>query len=326
MNDQSSNFAVSVIIVSWNARKYLLQCLASLTGQACRYPMEIFVVDNASSDGSADAVADSYPDVRLIRNTENVGFAKANNIGVAASTGRYLCFVNSDVKVLPDCISRLVEYCEEHTEVGMVGPRILGGDGKLQRSCHGFPGLWNMFCRALALDSMFPRIKMFTGYSLSYWPQDSLRPVDILSGCFWLVRREALKQVGLLDDTFFMYAEDMDWCKRFWAHRWPVVFVPSAEAIHYGGASSSNSPVRFYIERQRADLQYWRKHHSRWAVGCFFVISCMHVSLRAAGYSIALIFKRSARQLYQYKLKRNVSCLRWLISSSFRMQKIPLSN
>jgi GT2 family glycosyltransferase len=326
MSDESSKFALSVVIVSWNARKYLLQCLASLTGQACRYPMEVIVVDNASSDGSADAVAESYPGVRLIRNTENAGFAKANNIGVAASTGRYLCFVNSDVKVLPDCISRLVEYCEEHTEVGMVGPRILGGDGKLQRSCHGFPGLWNMFCRALALDSMFPRIKMFTGYSLSHWPQDSLRPVDILSGCFWLVRRDALNQIGLLDETFFMYAEDMDWCKRFWAHRWPVVFVPSAEAIHYGGASSSNSPVRFYIERQRADLQYWRKHHSGLAVGCFFVISCLHVSLRAAGYAVALVFKRSARQSYQYKLKRNVSCLRWLISSSFRMQKIPLSN
>jgi GT2 family glycosyltransferase len=326
MSYESSKFAVSVIIVSWNARKYLLQCLASLTGQACRYPMEIIVVDNASSDGSADAVANSYPDVRLIRNTENAGFAKANNVGIAASTGCYLCLVNSDVKVLPDCISRLVEHCEEHTEVGMVGPRILGGDGKLQRSCHGFPGVWNMFCRALALDTMFPQMKIFTGYSLSHWPQDSLRPVDILSGCFWLVRREALNQVGLLDETFFMYAEDMDWCKRFWAERWPVVFVPSAEAIHYGGASSSNSPVRFYIERQRADLQYWRKHHSRLAVGYFFVISCLHVSLRAAGYFIAAVFKRSARQLYQYKLKRNVSCLRWLISSSFRMQKIPLSN
>jgi GT2 family glycosyltransferase len=326
MSYQSSKLAVSVIIVSWNARKYLLQCLASLTDQACRYPMEIIVVDNASSDGSADAVAGSYPDVRLIRNPENVGFAKANNIGVAVSTGRYVCFVNSDVKVLPDCISRLVEYCEEHAEVGMVGPRILGGNGNLQRSCHGFPGVWNMFCRALALDSTFPRIKMFTGYCLSYWAQDSLRPVDILSGCFWLVRREALNQVGLLDEAFFMYAEDMDWCKRFWAHGWPVVFVPSAEAVHYGGASSSNSPVRFYIERQRADLQYWRKHHSRLAVACFFAISCLHVSLRAAGYSIAVIFKRSARQLYQYKVKRNVSCLRWLISSSFRMQKIPLSN
>jgi GT2 family glycosyltransferase len=325
MNTASSQFVVSVIIVSWNARKYLMQCLASLSDQACRYPMEIIVVDNDSSDGSADAVINHYPNTRLIRNTENVGFAQANNIGVSASTGRYLCFVNSDVKVLPDCISRLVDYCEEHHDVGMVGPRILGGDGKLQRSCRGFPNVWNMFCRALALDSVFRRSKLFTGYSLSHWSQDCLRQVDILVGCFWLVRRLALNEVGLLDDSFFMYAEDMDWCKRFWAHHWPIVFVPSAEAIHYGGASSSNSPVRFYIEKQRADLQYWRKHHSRLAVVSYFLISCLHVSLRAAGYALAVVFKRSARRLYQYKLKRSISCLRWLISSSFQMRKTRLS-
>jgi GT2 family glycosyltransferase len=326
MSPASSRFMVSVIIVSWNARKYLMQCLASLSDQAGRYPMEIIVVDNASSDGSPDAVADSYPNVRLIRNSENLGFAKANNIGVSASTGTYLCLVNSDVRVLPDCINRLVEYCEEHPDAGMVGPRIIGRDGKLQRSCRGFPNLWNMFCRALALDRVFPRNKIFTGYSLSYWAQDCLRPVDILTGCFWLLRREALSQVGLLDENFFMYAEDMDWCKRFWAHNWPVVFIPAAEAIHYGGASSANSPIRFYIERQRADLQYWRKHHSRLAVAGYFLISCLHVFLRAVGYSIALVFKRSARQVYQYKLKRSISCLRWLISSSFRMQKISLGN
>ena len=326
MNHESAKPVVSVIIVSWNARKYLMQCVASLLDQACPYPIEIIVVDNASSDGSADAVTNCYPNVRLIRNTENVGFAKANNIGVSVSSGRYLCFVNSDVKVLPDCINRLVDYCEEHADVGMAGPRIIGRDGKLQRSCRGFPNVWNMFCRALALDSLFPRSKMFTGYSLSYWPHDCLRRVDVLSGCFWLVRREALSQVGLLDETFFMYAEDMDWCRRFWAQHWPVVFVPAAEAIHYGGASSSNSPVRFYIEKQRADLQYWRKHHSRLAVASYFVISCLHVSLRAAGYAIAMVFRKSARRLYQYKLKRSVTCLRWLISSSFQMQKIPVNN
>ena len=139
MNSESDQLAVSVIIVSWNAREYLMQCLASLSTEACRYPLEIIVVDNASSDCSADAVASSYPSVRLIRNAENLGFARANNLGVSVSTGRYLCFVNSDVKVLPHCLDRLVQFCEEHPEVGMVGPRIIGGDGKLQRSCRGFP-------------------------------------------------------------------------------------------------------------------------------------------------------------------------------------------
>ena len=278
--------------------------------------MEIIVVDNASSDGSPELVENSFPHVQLVRNSANLGFARGNNVGIRNSSGRYLCLINSDVKVLPDCINRLVDYCEQHPEVGMAGPRIIGGDGKLQRSCRGFPTLWNMLCRALALDTIFPRNKLFTGYSLSYWPQDSTRPVDILSGCFWLIRRETLSRVGLLDEAFFMYGEDMDWSKRFWLGGSSLVFVSQAEAIHYGGASSSNSPVRFYIEMQRADLQYWKKHHSRIATAGYFLVSCLHLLLRMLGYSLALLFRKSARQNYRYKVKRSFACLKWLFSES----------
>ena len=313
MTQANKNPMVSVIIVSWNTRDILLQCLASLNAEACRYPMEVIVVDNASSDGSADAVATSYPQVRLIRNTENSGFAKANNQGICVSTGRYLCLVNSDVKVLPHCITRLVDFCETHQGVGMAGPRIIGGDGKLQRSCRGFPTVWNMFCRALALDTIFPKLKLFTGYALLHSPQETPGPVDILTGCFWLVRREALEQVGGLDESFFMYGEDMDWCKRFWLQGWHLMFIPEAEAIHYGGASSSNAPVRFYIERQRADLQYWKKHHSAIGVACFFAISCLHQLLRATGYSVAGLLRPKGRETSRSKVNRSVACLKWLL-------------
>jgi GT2 family glycosyltransferase len=312
VNQNKTQFTVSVIIVSWNAQDYLMQCLSSLTSEVCRYPMEIIVVDNASSDGSPDCVASKYPDVRLIRNTENFGFAKANNIGVSVSTGKYLCFVNSDVKVLPDCITRLVEYCEEHPAVGMVGPKIIGGDGHLQRSCRGFPNVWNMFCRALALDSIFKNCKLFTGYSLYYWPQDSLREVDILTGCFWLIPRPALEQVGLLDEAFFIYGEDMDWCKRFWDKGWQVVFVPSAEAIHYGGGSSSNAPIRFYIEKQKADLQYWKKHHADLAVICYLLVSSLHMFLRIVGYSFGVLLNPTEPSR-RYKVKRSLACLKWIL-------------
>lgn len=318
MRNLTSEPMVSVIIVSWNAREYLLQCLASLTPAVCRYPMEIIVVDNASSDGSAEAVASVFPQVHLLRNRANLGFARANNLGIAASTGRYVCLVNSDVKVLPECINRLVDYCEGHRTVGMVGPRIIGRDGKLQRSCRGFPGVWNMFCRALALDYFFPRSRWFGGFLLFHWPQDCLREVDMLTGCFWLVRRQALVQVGLLDERFFMYGEDMDWCKRFWLKGWQLVFVPSAEAIHYGGASSSNAPVRFYIERHRADLQYWDKHHSRLAVFCFYLICCLHLVLRTLGHSLAFVIKPRERATYASKVKRSVACLKWMLSDGIR--------
>jgi GT2 family glycosyltransferase len=326
MNCQSPNPTISVVIVSWNARDYLMQCLASLSAEECRYPLEIIVVDNASSDGSADAVATRYPDVRLIRKTENLGFAKANNIGVSASSGKYFCFVNSDVKVLPDCVNRLVSFCEENPTVGMVGPRVIGADGKLQRSCMGFPSVWNMLCRALALDTLFPRIKAFTGYKLYHWPQESLKSVDILMGCFWLVRREALTQVGLLDEEFFMYAEDWDWCKRFWAKGWQIFFVPAAEAIHYGGASSSNAPVRFYLEMKRANLQYWKKHHSWFAVVSYFAIMCVQELLRSAAYSIAGLIKGSTREVFHFKMRRSLICLKWLISSGLSSGRLPSGN
>lgn len=313
MKNHVAEPTVSVIIVSWNARDYLLRCLRSLSPAACGYPAEIIVVDNASSDGSAEIVSAQFPEVRLIRNRANLGFAKANNIGIRAARGRYLCLVNSDVEVLPGCIGRLVEYCEAHGQAGLVGPRVMGGDGRLQRSCRGFPTIWNMFCRALALDSVFPQVRLFTGYSLTYWAQDKTQPVDILSGCFWLARRESLEEAGLLDEAFFMYGEDMDWCKRFWVSGWQVVFVSEAKAIHYGGASSANAPVRFYIERQRADLQYWRKHHARLAMGCFFLLSCLHLCLRAMGFSVAFLFRNRARSAYGYKVKRSLACLQWML-------------
>ena len=310
---------VSIIIVSWNAQDYLMQCLASLFAGPCRHPMEVIVVDNASSDGSAESVARNYPQVQLIRNATNLGFARANNLGISMTTGKYVCLINSDVKVFPDCINQLVKYQEEHPDVGMVGPRIIGGDGKLQRSCRGFPTVWNMFCRALALDTIFPGTRLFTGYSLRHWPQDTCRAVDILSGCFWLVRRQALGEVGLLDESFFMYGEDMDWCRRFWKHGWKLAFVSSAEAIHYGGASSANAPVRFYIERHRADLQYWHKHHSGLAVASYFLLTCLHLWLRLASYSAALLLRPS--ETFRYKAGRSLAALKWMLSAGVRQHK-----
>ena len=320
LDQASAGIVVSVIIVSWNAREYLMQCLATLSQEACRYPMEIIVVDNASSDGSPEAVKSRYPGVRLVRTGANLGFAKANNIGIAQSCGRYLTLINSDVSVLKDCLTQLVDFSDEHPEAGIVGPYVAGRDDKLQRSCRGFPSLWNMFCRAVALDTILPKWKVFSGYSLAYWPQEDLRTVDILSGCFWLVRREALAQVGLLDESFFMYGEDMDWCRRFWVAGWKLYFVPTAKIIHYGGGSSSNSPVRFFIEKQRADLQYWKKHHSLPAVACYFVISCLHLALRAVGSVFALCLSRKDRSEHAYRAERSIACLQWMVSGRFRYQ------
>jgi GT2 family glycosyltransferase len=310
--------SLSVVIVSWNAKAYLEECLQSLAKDVYDGPMEIVVVDNASSDGSADMVERQFPAVTLIRNAANLGFSKANNIGIRRCTGDYIALVNSDIHVLKKCLSALVTFCESHAEVGVVGPKIIGRDGKRQVSYKGFPRLWNSLCRALALDVLLPRLALFNGYLQWHEVPDQVTPVDILSGCFLVAKRRAVDAVGLLDEGFFIYGEDMDWCKRFWQAGWQVVFVPSAEAIHYGGASSSNAPLRFSIEMQRADCQYWAKHHSRTASGLYVLICFVHHAVRIAGHSIASIANRRLSSDRMQKAKCSAACLRWMAVDRLR--------
>ena len=249
---------VSIIIVSWNALEYLIKCLKSIYRHKGSQQYEIIVVDNASTDNSPEIIRKKFPEVRVIENKCNLGFAKANNIGIKNSSGKFLCFVNSDVELINDCISILLEYLENLQGVGIVGPKVLNSDHTLQNSVQGFPTIWNSFCRAIGLDTLFPKSRVFTGQLMSWWNHGKDRKVDILSGCFWMVRKKALEQVGLLDERFYIYAEDKDWCKRFSDAGWYVVFNPEAEIIHYGGASSANAPIKYYLEMQKANLQYWK--------------------------------------------------------------------
>lgn len=312
---------LSVVIVNWNTKEILSECLQSLTLDTSLQMAEIILVDNASSDGSPVMVKERFPHVKLICNDQNLGFAKANNIGIRLSTGRYICLVNSDVIVLKDCFNSMLAYMDEHPEIGMLGPKILNPDRTLQPSCMGFPTLWNMFCRALALDKLFPGSKLFGGRLMNFWAHDTVSSAEVLNGCFLMVRREALEQVGLLDENFFFYGEDIDWCKRFHDAGWNVMFSPSAEAIHYGGASSSSAPIRFYIEMQRADLQYWKKHHGMPSWILYVSISCLHHALRFIGQSVSYVFLPSQREKTLPKIKRSLASVRWLFQPSY-YQKI----
>ena len=307
--------AVSIVIVSWNATKYLQECLTSLFDARHASTLEVIVVDNASSDDSSAMVQRLFPEAILIQNTDNLGFARANNIGIRRARGRHIALVNSDVHVLPDCIEKLVQYLDANPNVSMVGPRILGRDGKLQTSHRGFPRLWNMFCRALALDSLLPNVPLFGGYLFKYSEPVTPTPVEIISGCFVLVSREALEEVGLLDELFFIYGEDMDWCKRFWRAGRPVVFVPAAESIHYGGGSSSNAPLRFFVEKQKADLQYWRKHHSRISVAVYLVLSVLHHAIRLIGHGMASIAGAKNSGSHLHRAKCSSVCLKWIVAN-----------
>lgn len=304
---------ISVVIVSWNAKSYLLQCLESVLRQVPPDQLEVIVVDNASSDGSPDAVRDNYPSVNLICNSGNDGFAKGNNIGISRSTGDYLFLINSDVVVSEGCFEKLIQHMDEHPQVGMLGPKIFGADGKIQRNCMAYPSLWNMLCRALALDALFPRSRLFGGHFLTFWNFEDTRQVDVINGCFWVLRRSAMEEVGLLDERFFMYGEDVDWCRRFTHKGWRLVYFAEADALHYGGASSSNAPIKFDIERQRADYQYWTKHHSWIEAHAFLFISLLQHTLRIGAELIAYPLRRT-RDVSRYKIKRGLASIKWILA------------
>ncbi len=299
---------VSVIIVSWNAKKHLVDCLKSLgNGQ------EIIVVDNGSTDDSVETVEKGFPHVRLIKNKENMGFAWANNIGIKDSSGRYVCLVNSDVIVLDNCIDGLVKFMDRNPSVGMAGPRVLNPDHTLQVSCRHFPSVWSNLCQTVGLNKIFPKSAFFSEPFMRYWAHDKERKVEVLSGCFWIVRRKAVDEVGLLDEDFFIYGEDIDWCRRFQKAGWDVVFYPEAEAIHAGGASSSNAPIKFCLEMQKADLHYWKKHHGRIGQASYAAIILLRQVLRIIHGAVEYVRCPSQRKAISFKLERSLACIRQVL-------------
>ena len=305
---------ISVIIVSWNACSYLRNCLYSIREMGVSQAPEVIVVDNASNDGSAEMVAKEFPEAKLIRSPENLGFARANNLGMKHATGLYLAFINSDVVVHSGCFERLIRYMEAHPEAGLAGPKIWGGDGRLQRTCRRLPTVWNTMCSTLALERLFPHWPLFSGFEMRHLNDDTPTEVEALSGCFWLARRLSVEKVGGLDERFFFYAEDVDWCKRFKEAGYIIIFLPNATAIHFGGGSSSNAPLRFSIEILRANFLYWKKHHGLIGWVVFYLFSIVYHGLRFAVRGVLKIMGISNGVESKYKLKEHAICLRWLFT------------
>lgn len=304
---------VSIIIVNWNTRELLQDCLTSVYERTGDIEYEIIVVDNGSTDSSVEMVKKNFPLVNVIENAENLGFARANNIGIKAGKGRYICLINSDITILDDCFGKLMKFMDSNPGAGMAGPKILNADLTIQHSCRHFPSIWNNLCQSLGLNHLFPKSAFFSDWIMDYWSHDSIRSVDALSGCFWMTRRKALEEVGLLDEDFFIYGEDLDWCKRFRKAGWDIVFYPEAEAIHLGGASSAAAPVKFYIEMQKADLQYWRKHHGISGKIGYMAVILLRETIRTIARGIQYTLCPSQRETSGFKLRRSIASIRLIL-------------
>lgn len=250
---------LSIVIVNWNTRDILRDCLASVRAGIGALAAEVLVVDNASRDGSAEMVQREFPEVRLMRMAHNLGFAGGNNVALREACGRNVLLLNSDTIVLGDVLTRCVEWLDSHEQVGVMGCRALNADMTMQRTCFQDPTHLNLLLDALFLSRM--RWPKFLGrYQMKHWKRDSERAVDVVTGCFMLVKRAAMTGVGLMDDTFFFYAEESDWCLRFRRAGWKVMFAPVGSFIHLGGASAQQLSVQRDV-LLHGGLLHWHVKH-----------------------------------------------------------------
>ncbi len=250
---------LGIIIVSYNVREFLEQALISLQKAAKHISYEIIVVDNASSDGTVQYIKNRFPSVKIIANDRNAGFARANNQAIQQSQGDFICLINPDTIVQEDTFSVLLEFFENHPRAGCVGCKILNPDGSLQLACRrSYPTPWVAFTKIIGLAKLFPQSRLFGRYNLTFLDENKVSEVEAISGSFMMVRRKVLQRIGGLDESFFMYGEDLDWCYRIREQGFGIYYVPYTQIIHFKGESSKKSPFqqrRLFYEAMRLFVQ-----------------------------------------------------------------------
>jgi GT2 family glycosyltransferase len=235
---------LSIVIVSYNVKHFTEQCLRSIQSSCKNLRIEVFVVDNASSDGSVEYLIPRFPSVTFIANQENLGFAKANNLALSKAVGRHLMILNPDTLVSEGALETLVAYLDSNPDVGAVGPKLLTRYGQFDRtSKRGFPSPWVSFCRLSGLAVLFPKSRLFGRYDLLYLDENQVSSIDALCGGAMILRRESYEKIGGLDETFFMFGEDIDWCYRIKLAGYQIHYVPTARIIHFKGESTRRSKI-----------------------------------------------------------------------------------
>ena len=311
--------AISVVVVNWNTCDYLQECLHSIlrepgitvfddpdsavkvqvnqsglsalsTGPLVypALPIEIIVVDNASTDASVATVRERFPQVRLIVNDSNRGFAAANNQAIAQASGRILFLLNPDAYLLPGALTALARFMEQHSEAAAVGPNVLNPDGSWQASVFRFPTLWDLMCEAVFLSVLWPRSRFFARRELGGFNRDAVRPVDWIQGCALAVRREVWEAVGPFDEGYWMYVEELDWCRRAHDQGYRLFFTPDAQVVHYGKRAVARARVNVLPLGFRSHFRYFRKFDGRGAELAVRGITLLQMGLRAV-VSAALV-------------------------------------
>lgn len=259
------DFDISILIVNYNTAHLLDEMFGSLYRSI--FPglkVQVIVVDNASADDSVDLLRSHYPDVKMIVNEVNVGFGRANNQGVPYIQGRYVLLLNTDAFVAPDTLAKTIAYMDTHSNCGVLGVKLVGRDGELQPSCRYFPTPWNMFLTLTGLSRVFKTARLVDSPS---WDCNAVTQCDWVPGCYFLIRREVIDQVGLFDPRYFLYSEEVDLCRSVKNAGWDVTYYPETSVVHLGGESAKSDSVISTGGRQvvalqaESELLYFRKYH-----------------------------------------------------------------
>lgn len=280
--------SLSICIVTYQARDYLRDCLNSLYAHAPNGEYEIIVVDNHSTDGTIETLERQFPQVKLIKNPTNNGFTAPMNQALRQAQGQYLLQLNPDTIVHDQALNQLIQFMQSHPKVGICGPKVLNTDGSLQKPCRrGESTPWAVITYFLGLSSLFPKSKFFGGYLMNYLDEDEINEVDGVAGSCMLLRREVIDQIGYLDERFFAYQEDADFCFQARQAGWKVYYVPTAQITHYGGQGGSRvQPYRSIFEWHRS---YWLYYRKNLAANYFFLLNWLYYLAMLVKLALALL-------------------------------------
>ncbi len=263
---------LSVIIVNWNTKDFLNNCIRSIKKNTQKISFEIIVIDNGSTDGSASAVEANFPEVILIKNQKNLGYGRANNQGYALAKGKYILFLNSDMAVQKNCLDRMFDFMEKNPAVGASSCKLTFPDGSLQHSCREFPRFKTIFLMLIGVRFLFPKMKIFRNYLMLDWDQSDIRDVDQIMGSFMFIRSAVVGDVGGFDERFWMYFEEVDLCLRIKAAGWKIVHYPFVSSIHFLSKSSDQwGDIKRIQEFQKSSLKYFKKN------GKFYEYCILHI-------------------------------------------------
>jgi GT2 family glycosyltransferase len=309
---------VSVIVVSYNTRDLTAACLHSVLSESADIACELIVVDNASSDGSAEMVAAEFPDVHLIANTENVGFAKANNQAFQLARGRYLLLLNPDTLVVNDAIARTVEFADSMTGAGVIGCRVLWPDGEQSRSLYRFRRLRDVALNLFVPNRLTKGSSLLGGARYAGIDLDRVQDVEVVAGCFMLVRSEILDQVGGMDEDFFMYGEESEWCFRIRKAGWSVLYFPGARIVHLGGQSTKQKKSEMNLAMARGQLLFLEKTWGWHASYLANLMMLLRDSPRVCLWLLCMPIPRLRESEFGRSLKAAVQRLPMLLRGLFR--------